>query len=766
VEELVSTRPQAAPGRVAASQTISPPGTAPWFADFLRQELAPYPGRVSIVARMVIAVTLTMLVIMTFHLPAGALGGYYALVLSRESLRNTVQQTWLTSVFFGLGTLYVMVGVALFVDSPVTHFLWVIASFYLIFFVMGTARNYGLAAGFSFLIATAIPLWDRAGEVNHKIDLTLYTMLSVIIGALCTLVVELVYRSFHPADPVITGIADRLAVSGHLLESAAEGKLPRRQEQMRLMQYAMVGPSSLRRQLIRAGIAAESRARAAAAVSISGRIVELCAAGAAELAQGIRPSSADRIRLLALAANLQRQARAIHLLPDAAQIGTAVVPCWKGPETLSPDLRLLPEIERSVSALSDVVNSFGMPAPAPLSAPTGVEQTRRATRAIAKMLGSQPSTIFVADAFTNRDYLIFALRGCLAASLCYIIYNAIDWPGINTAVATCIITALGTIGSSRQKQVLRIAGAFVGGFIISLPAQVFLLPLMDSISAFTLFFASVSLLAAWFATSSPRLSYFGMQIALAFYLVNLQEPMVQISLSVARDRVVGVLLGLMAMWLVFDQFAAPLATDRMLQLLRSNLSLMADLALAAGKTRDSRRTVQEARAVVQKVRELRDRINDNFSQMNAQADAVPFEFGSKRTRQLRAREQMLAIQPSMRTVFLLEIALLRFDVEQTQAAGSQDEDLLVRTLLADSSNALKRLCALLPGQAGDSASRRNTQAECAHIIARARQKLAASMRTNHNAVPPFVPPGTGLCTSLLASLTSLERAIQATPLVL
>jgi hypothetical protein len=133
---------------------------------------------------------------------------------------------------------------------------------------------------------------------------------------------------------------------------------------------------------------------------------------------------------------------------------------------------------------------------------------------------------------------------------------------------------------------------------------------------------------------------------------------------------------------------------------------------------------------------------------------------------LRAREQMLAIQPSMRTVFLLEIALLRFDVEQTQAAGSQDEDLLVRTLLADSSNALKRLCALLPGQAGDSASRRNTQAECAHIIARARQKLAASMRTNHNAVPPFVPPGTGLCTSLLASLTSLERAIQATPLVL
>ena len=61
-------------------------------------------------------------------------------------------------------------------------------------------------------------------------------------------------------------------------------------------------------------------------------------------------------------------------------------------------------------------------------------------------------------------------------------YNGIDWPGINTALATCIITALATIGSSWQKQVLRIGGALAGGFLISLPAQIYLLPLMDSIT--------------------------------------------------------------------------------------------------------------------------------------------------------------------------------------------------------------------------------------------------------------------------------------------
>jgi len=30
----------------------------------------------------------------------------------------------------------------------------------------------------------------------------------------------------------------------------------------------------------------------------------------------------------------------------------------------------------------------------------------------------------------------FALKGCLTAGLCYIVYNEVDWPGISTAVTT------------------------------------------------------------------------------------------------------------------------------------------------------------------------------------------------------------------------------------------------------------------------------------------------------------------------------------------
>ncbi len=730
-----------------------------WFLDFLRRELAPFPGRLSLVVRMVLAATLTMLLIMTFHLPAGALGGYFALNVSRESLRNTAQQTWLTIAFFGLGTVYTMVGIALFVDSPLTHFFWVIGSFYLIFFVMGTARNYGLAAGFSFLIATAIPIWDRAGEVNLKVSLTLYTLLSVIIGTLCTLFVELVYRSFHPRDPVISGVADRLSVAAAMLLAAADGHPPAKAHEARLLQYAMVGPSSLRRQIIRAGVTAEMRARVAAVVSMTGRLVELCAATLDDIEHGARPTADESDRLRALGTAVTVQASEVNALTDIEQVGRSKLSIWQGTEQPSHFLPILPEIERSVRLLSEIFDSFGLPIveATPDDARSGVEKARKRASDIGELLGSRPSLVFVADAFTNRDHLVFALRGCLAATLCYLVYNGIDWPGINTSVATCIITALGTIGSSRQKQLLRISGAIFGGFVISLPAQVFLLPLMDSITAFTFFFAIVSGIAAWFATSSPRLSYFGLQVALAFYLVNLQEPFEQISLAVARDRVVGVLLGLVAMWLVFDQFAAPKATVRMGELLESNLVKIGDLAVAVADVRLAAAKNTDPEPALARMRHLRDRINDGFSQMNAQADAVQFEFGRSRLRKLQERERMQAMQPPMRSLFLLEIALLESDNLPREARRILDPhaDASLQGFLHELSTALHRIAAL--GATAPAAGAPVRRADVAVDNVRATLRKVRS-KSGSGRESPLT-----LCDSMASALNALERAATASP---
>jgi multidrug resistance protein MdtO len=113
--------------------------------------------------------------------------------------------------------------------------------------------------------------------------------------------------------------------------------------------------------------------------------------------------------------------------------------------------------------------------------------------------------LLAGEALLNPDHLKFALRGCLVASGAYIIYNAIDWPGISTAVTTCLLTALSTVGASRQKGVLRILGALLGG-ILGMGTQVFLLYSLTSITEFAVVFVAVTFLAAWIMTSSPHLS--------------------------------------------------------------------------------------------------------------------------------------------------------------------------------------------------------------------------------------------------------------------
>ncbi len=171
------------------------------------------------------------------------------------------------------------------------------------------------------------------------------------------------------------------------------------------------------------------------------------------------------------------------------------------------------------------------------------------------------SRIFIPDAFSNPDHLRYILGGTLAAMLCYVFYVSLDWRNLSTSLTTCVLTALTTVGSSRQKQILRIAGFVLGGVITGIGAQIFILPSIDTIGGFTVLFAVVTVVAAWVATSSSRLSYAGVQIAFSFYLIHLSDFSIQTSLTLPRDRVLGVLLGVTMMWLVFERaFPGPLRT--------------------------------------------------------------------------------------------------------------------------------------------------------------------------------------------------------------
>jgi multidrug resistance protein MdtO len=258
--------------------------------------------------------------------------------------------------------------------------------------------------------------------------------------------------------------------------------------------------------------------------------------------------------------------------------------------------------------------------------------------------------IFVNDTLTNPEYLRFAFKGTLAAMICYIIYSAVDWPGIATAVFSCLITALSTIGASKQKQFMRLTGAFAGG-TLGIACLVLLLPSIDSITGISLLLATGTALSAWFWTASPRINYFGIQMALGFYLTVLQGFSEGTSLEPPRDRLVGVLLSVVVMGIVFDTLWPTLASSHIRIGFAATLRKMGKFAsLIAGKDRA---------ATGPQIASLREAINTGFANTHSDADSIKFEYGPELKADRALRESILRWQSGARTLYLLELSLGR-----------------------------------------------------------------------------------------------------------
>src|SRR5262249_47337770 len=80
---------------------------------------------------------------------------------------------------------------------------------------------------------------------------------------------------------------------------------------------------------------------------------------------------------------------------------------------------------------------------------------------------------------------------------------------------------------------------------------VYLVPHMESIVSLALLTAAVSALAGWIAAGSDRISYAGLQVALAFFLCIYQGFAPDIQFHTIRDRLVGIVLGIVVMSAVF-----------------------------------------------------------------------------------------------------------------------------------------------------------------------------------------------------------------------
>jgi uncharacterized membrane protein YccC len=162
----------------------------------------------------------------------------------------------------------------------------------------------------------------------------------------------------------------------------------------------------------------------------------------------------------------------------------------------------------------------------------------------------KPKSLFVPDAFTNPAHVHFALKVTFAAMFCYIVYEAIDWSGIHTAFITCTFIALESTEATLYKGTLRFVGCLIGG-AFALFSIVFLMPHMETIASLVVLVACASAIAGWVAAGSERISYAGLQIAFAFFYSVFQGYAPDTDLDNVRNRVVGILFGLIVTGLVF-----------------------------------------------------------------------------------------------------------------------------------------------------------------------------------------------------------------------
>ncbi len=600
-----------------------------WVWEWLRDELAPYPGRALVVARMVIAATLIIIIGMTFRIPYIWQGSIYALLVSRESPRATISSAATILRVTGIGAAYLILSMKFVLNIVPFHFLWIIGTFFLAFYAISTLTNYLAAVAFVNTMALGIPLWDRHVSAETNVEDTLWLCLAVLIAVLVTGAVELAFVRRRPGDEILLPMSDRLSAVEDVLNSYAEGRAPDAATEGRIQRLAMLGTSLMRRILRRSDIPPQYSAAAAGVAVLIGRLVDLTAT-LTPLNFEFSADNRKRFHDLASALASIRNALTNREVPAPVQFNTETESTAVAP--------LLGEMEHTTSLMTKAfagTSSAGeyVPSPEHLEQPTLLSR----------------------DAFVNTEHLRFALKGGLAASLCYVIYNAVAWQGISTAVTTCLLTALSTIGSSRQKQVLRIAGAIFGGFVLGMGAQIFILPRIDSIGGFLVLFVVATALSSWILTSSPRLSYFGVQAAVAFYLVNVQEFKIQTSLGVARDRVVGILLGLFMMWFVFDRLGSVPASVEMKRTFVSNLRLIARFATLP--------VSKDVKIVLGQSLALRETINANLDQVRALADGVLFEFGPSRPMGLELRSYMRQWQPQLRTIFVMRIAFLKYRLQ-------------------------------------------------------------------------------------------------------
>jgi len=620
------------------------------------QDLQPTPGRRNGALRIVLASVITLLLLMTLRMPFAGIGMYFIFLIGRDSPAVSFRSAILSLLAVAAAIAAVLAVIVLTDNDPMSRVLGIAVAGFLAGMFLLSSTTPGLAVAFGFVFSTLMSPWETGSPAGPLVKQMLYLLGTVSLAMGSVVAVEYIFSRRNPAEELQQERIMRYQALEAMYSLYAQGADAAQISPaiIRVSRLAAAGQYGMQRLY---NIIVE-RNLDTGELPIGARVLTTM------LAQLIDVSAAFAWENPSLSDPALRQ-RCAHIAELCHYLATGTVPpnrqdvlVTEHPIGPAPSL-----IDRVDGVLHDIIS---MP----------VEAGTTGKKLV--VLPSSRVPILIPGALRQSQTVTFALKISLCATLCYIIYLAVGWPGISTSIATVFITGLGTSGAIKQRLIFRVAGSLIGGLIFALGSTVFLFPHMDSITSLVLLVTAVTFLSAWVA-GGRQFGFVGLQIAFSFDLVVFAGFSAPTQLAPARDRLVGILLALVIMAFVFDQ----IWPVRTVTAMRSALATM--LRGVAALLRQSR-TARTPAELLGPADSLRNQIGKTLAGIRTMNDTIEYEFGVDRSQHQHAGETILRAALTAAAFFWNGYALMH--TEQDRDFFTEPALIDLRSSLANSMDAM------------------------------------------------------------------------------
>jgi len=580
------------------------------------RDMAPFPGRTEGTLRFAMASALATLLLLIIQ-PAVAFIApslFMLFLVSHDTPFHCFKDLFTCVSFAALGTASALMLIIATGNDPVARVVGVAVFTFLATFFFRASTVPLAPLSFGCLAFMTISLWEKQIRPERILHLSLWPIGTLVTVALCGTAVDYLFNRSDPLVALQREIKARCAALERLFQlcaTQAEAEQIEKQSSL-IRRYAVTGEGHMHVLLER--ISKRSRCSIAELRELTAVTLML-----------------DRLVVLAAAFALHREFGAVE--PERLQrIGKAIVTAGEGhsekvrdilSDSQTPLPGALDRIERTLRHFGDSTDSS---AAEPAAEGLQSSSSSRSSDGFFQHL-------LVPDAFTNYDYFMYALKLSVCATICYVFYNAVKWPGIATAIYfTVYFTGLSTTGASNRKLFFRLIGSAIGGLILGIGCLVFVFPKLEGVQGFLLVIGALAFLGAWIA-GSPYFGYIGLQITYAFNLIAFEQLRTPDQMTPARDRCLGIAIGFLVMFFIFHQVRPERTVDTMRRLLARLLRAEGDLVRLLDAPPDANRNARIAA--------IRKQIAGMTANLQSFADVVKFEFPPDRAGDMKLSNKIL-----------------------------------------------------------------------------------------------------------------------------